>query len=125
MGLIRDEPAEVPAGEPFSLVVTPLPDGRQASEWAAFTATIREDPKFPREGAELGENLDPVGDGWTVIATASGTGSGTQVTFPFPAGVPHPGKNRYAVDAKGTGGTAGEAAILDTTWLTGLPRVTA
>lgn len=123
---IRSTPLlEWAAGEAKAVTVeVTLPEGRTLADWGAFTLTVRADPLFPRQGADLAAYPDPGGDAWAVAVQAAGTpdaGAGTvafQVTTPTA-----PGVRRYAVDVWGTGGSAGAAQIVPATWLTVTPSV--
>lgn len=118
--LIAEPPLSYPAAQKTTFRVTPtLPAGRALSDWTTWTCTIREDPDWPRAGSEKAEALaaDPVGDGWAVSASASGSVSGSVVIFTItlPSGA---GERRYAIDFVGTGGTPGRVPIYRCTWLT-------
>jgi hypothetical protein len=121
----------VVAGDKWRLTVSPIsfPDDRDTGDFASFTATIREDPGYPRRPFADDSLVDPAGESWTTIATASGTASSaTAVYFDFDEddleGLSG-GFRRYVIDAVGLGGTAGPAVILKANWLTVYPRVTA
>jgi hypothetical protein len=118
--LIKEPALSLPAGQKTTFRVAPtLPSGRTLADWAAFTCTIRKDPQWPRTGTARTEAAaaDPVGDGWEVAATASGTVNGGVVVFTItlPTGA---GERRYAIDFVGTGGTPGRVPIYPCTWLT-------
>lgn len=119
------------AGDAWRLIVSPIsfPSGRDTGDFASFTATIREDPEYPRRTALSDPLIDPLSESWTVIATASGTASSTTaVYFDFTTSQTDDlkaSRRRYVVDAVGLGGTAGPAAILSANWLTVYPRATA
>ncbi len=121
---IADTPKlEWPAGQRqvVSVPVT-LSSGNVLTDFATFTLTVREDPGFPRTGASLNDNLDPHGDGWASAASASGTASGSTLTFVVT--VPSsPGRKRYSLDVWAIGGTAGPVQLVNSTWLTVLPAV--
>jgi hypothetical protein len=118
--LLKEPTISLPAGQRTTFRVTPtLPAGRALADWAAFTCTLRADPLWPRSGPSIdgAKRADPVGDGWPVAATASGTVDGSTVVFvvTLPTGA---GDHRYAIDFVGTGGTAGRVPIYPCTWLT-------
>ncbi len=100
-----------------------LPAGRTLADFDAFTLTIREDPKFPRTGAAVSDNINPLGDGWAVSVTSSGAVVGSTLVFDF-ASPSAPGYRRYSMDVRATGGTAGPVSLLRSTWLTVLPLTT-
>jgi hypothetical protein len=118
-------------GDKWRLTVSPItfPDSRTTADFASFTATIREDSKYPRRDFDPDDTIDPVLESWTVIATASGAASSsTAVYFDFTSADTdglYASRRRYVVDAVGLGGTAGPACILSANWLTVYPRATA
>lgn len=131
MAVIGTTSITVNAGDAWRLIVSPIsfPNGRDTGDFASFTATIREDPDYPRRTFYSDPLIDPVAEGWTTIATATGVvSSTTAVYFDFAAndleGLKGSEK-RYVVDAVGLGGTAGPASILSTNWIKVLPRTTA
>ena len=100
--------------------------GFSLTDYGTFTLTIRADPLWPRTGADrvAADVADPVGDGWAVSTTATGTIDGSDVLFTVT--VPSAsGEKRYALDAVATGGVAGRVELVPTTWLTVTPSLLA
>lgn len=99
-----------------------LADGHTIASWASFVLTIREDPDYPRSGADLYDPLNPVGS-WDAVVESAGTAYGSDEVR-FSVTVPaDPGIQRYALDVWGIGGTAGDACFIPATWLTVTPNV--
>ena len=123
--LIADSPAlEWAAGQSIDFELTPLTlkSGAVLADYGTFTLVVREDPRWPRQGADLDAPVDPSGDGWAVAVTATGTPATDKVTFSFaaPAG---PGRRRYVMDVRSDGGTQGKVSWLDATWVSIRPEV--
>lgn len=98
--------------------------GRTLADWATFTLTIRQDPAWPRAGSGLFVPLDPSQGAEPVVQVNGTPDAAPGVTVLFDFTVPaDPGFRRYALDVRGTGGTAGEVAFLPATWLSVFPSV--
>ena len=121
---ISDTPALTwPAGQVTTVTVpVTLPAGRTLADWSDFVLTVREDPRWPRQGADLDAPCDPHGEAWAVALTAAGTPSGASLAFTLT--VPFaPGVRRYVLDVVGLGGTAGEVPLVSAVWLSVSPSV--
>lgn len=122
---IQDLCLEWPANQLQRItVVVTLGTGRTISDWTNFVFTIREDPDYPRTGADT-EPVNPINDvsAWELTSSTAGTvASSTSVVFSVT--VPSdPGYRRYAFDVRGYGGTAGQTAFIPATWLSVIPSV--
>lgn len=93
-----------------------LPAGRSLSSWDSYVLTIREDPLWPRTGADITAPVNPAADGWETTLTADGTVVSSSVSFPLT--VPSSaGKKRYVFDIWGIGGV-GDYPLVRSTYLT-------
>lgn len=110
------------AGQRETVTLSPvtLPTGRTLADFASFTLTAWEDPKYPRSGADAVAAAAPVEDGWTVSLTAAGSVSGSTVVFNL-TGPSASGIKRYAVGVIGTLSAGGDIDLLPVTWLDVLP----
>lgn len=125
---IRDCQLSWPSGQLQTVTLTEdivkshLPTGRTLADYSSFVLTIREDPDWPRSGANLTVPLDPAIAGGTPIGTATGTADVSAFTVVFSINAPtNPGYQRYVIEARGLGGVAGPTAFYETTWLTVTP----
>lgn len=127
---IRDCQLSWPAGQKQTVTLTEdivkshLPTGRTLADYSSFVLTIREDPNWPRSGANLTVPLDPAVAGGTPEVTATGTADVSAFTIVFSLNAPaNPGYQRYAMDVQGLGGVAGPTQFYEATWLTVTPSV--
>ncbi len=124
--LIREPARECGAGETITYTVSPLtlPTGRVVGDFSGFTFTIREDPLWPRTGADAAAapKARPKNDGWAEAVTAAGTLVNSVPVFEFttPTGA---GERRYAYDVWGQLTAGGETQLVRARWLTLLARV--
>jgi hypothetical protein len=116
----------IPAVQRTTIVLDPLtlPTGRVLGDFSAYRLVMRRDPDWPRDRTERFDELDPEGDGWTVVVTADGDVDDGEVSFTFDA--PElPGRYRYVYDVWATLTAGGEVQLVRGYWLTVLPRVAA
>ena len=130
--LVKEPALSWAIGQNMTVFVTPLtlPVGRALTDFASFTLTIRQDPLWPRTGANQAtrNTADPIGENWLAVVTSTGSltippGGTSQVpTFNF--AMPNvAGLERYAVDVWGALNAGGLIQLVVATWLTGAGRV--
>lgn len=128
--LVREPALVWTVGQSMSVYVTPLtlPVGRQLSDFASYTLTVRQDPLWSRQSPALRASADPIGEGWPVAVTAAGAlavpPGGTSPVPAFNFVMPAlAGTERYAVDVFGALNSGGLIQLVPATWLTGGGRV--
>lgn len=126
--LIREPALEWAAGQSMRVQLSPLtlPAGRVLGDFTSFALAIRADPLWPRVGTAKtdADSADPLGDGWPLVASATGAVVSGVVTFDVTAPL-ETGVKRYALDAWGTLSGGGSVQLVRATWLTAGARVVA
>jgi hypothetical protein len=108
----------------FDLTGISLANSRTLAEFDSFTLTVREDPHWPRRPfQDPYEDMDPVGDSWSVALTSAAgeAESVTVVSFDLTATETNlsPGEKRYAYEVVGVidGTPDTVVVIVPATWL--------